>query len=93
MEKQFKVYVLKIRIGNIDRYVSDLEGTLSLSKRDAVVFTSKEKVYQYSGKLESFYERSGVIATAIDEVVDVNEWKSLHIEMISESIESGRLYE
>lgn len=63
MEKYFKVYILKFRINNIDRYLADLEGTLSLSKSDSIIFKSREKAYQYAGKLENFYESAGLIAS------------------------------
>ncbi|WP_311564339.1 hypothetical protein [Peptoniphilus duerdenii] len=78
MEEHFKVYILKFRINNIDRYLADLEGTLSLSKSDSVIFNSREKAYQYAGKLENFYESAGLIATVIDEEIGINEWKILN---------------
>jgi hypothetical protein len=77
-EKNFKVYILKFRINKIDRYLADLEGTLSLSKRDSVFFASKEIAYQYAGKLEAFYESTGIIATVTDEEIDLNGWKTLN---------------
>ena len=77
-ERNFKIYILKFRINKIDRYLADLEGTLSLSKRDSVFFASKEIAYQYAGKLEAFYESTGIIATVTDEEVDLNEWKTLN---------------
>ena len=76
--RNFKIYILKFRINNIDRYLADLEGTLSLSKRDSVFFVSKEIAYQYAGKLEAFYESTGIIATVTDEEIDLNEWKTLN---------------
>lgn len=78
MENDFKVYILKFRINNIDRYLADLEGTLSLSKSDSVFFTSREKAYQYTGKLENFYESSGLTTTVTDEEIGFNEWKILN---------------
>ena len=78
MEKDFKVYILKLRINKIDRYLADLKGTLSLSKRDSVFFVSKEIAYQCAGKLEAFYESAGIIATVTDEEIDLNEWKILN---------------
>lgn len=77
-ERNFKIYILKFRINKIDRYLADLEGTLSLSKSDSVFFASKEIAYQYAGKLEAFYESTGIIATVTDEEVDLNEWKTLN---------------
>lgn len=77
MENDFKVYILKFRINNIDRYLADLGGTLSLSKSDSVFFTSKEKAYQYAGKLENFYESAGIITTVTDEEIGINGWKIL----------------
>lgn len=77
-ERNFKVYILKFRINKIDRYLADLEGTLSLSKRDSVFFASKEVAYQYAGKLEAFYESTGIIATVTDEEIDLNGWKILN---------------
>jgi hypothetical protein len=77
-ERNFKVYILKFRINKIDRYLADLEGTLSLSKRDSVFFASKEIAYQYAGKLEAFYESTGIIATVTDEEIDLNEWKTFN---------------
>lgn len=77
-ERNFKVYILKFRINKIDRYLADLEGTLSLSKRDSVFFASKEIAYQYAGKLEAFYESTGIIATVTDEEIDLNGWKTLN---------------
>lgn len=77
-ERNFKIYILKFRINKIDRYLADLEGTLSLSKRDSVFFASKEIAYQYAGKLEAFYESTGIIATVTDEEIDLNEWKTLN---------------
>lgn len=77
-ERNFKVYILKFRINKTDRYLADLEGTLSLSKRDSVFFASKEIAYQYAGKLEAFYESTGIIATVTDEEIDLNEWKILN---------------
>lgn len=77
-ERNFKIYILKFRINKIDRYLADLEGTLSLSKRDSVFFVSKEVAYQYAGKLEAFYESTGIIATVTDEEIDLNEWKTLN---------------
>ena len=67
-----------MRIDGIERYLADLEGTLSLSKNDAVLFLSKERAYQSAGKLEEFYEGAGSVATAIDEEMGINEWKSLY---------------
>lgn len=77
-ERNFKIYILKFRINKIDRYLADLEGTLSLSKRDSVFFVSKEVAYQYAGNLEAFYESTGIIATVTDEEIDLNEWKTLN---------------
>lgn len=77
-ERNFKVYILKFRINKINRYLADLEGTLSLSKRDSVFFASKEIAYQYAGKLEVFYESTGIIATVTDEEIDLNEWRILN---------------
>lgn len=77
-ERNFKIYILKFRINKIDRYLADLEGTLSLSKRDSVFFASKEIAYQYAGKLEVFYESTGIIATVTDEEIDLNEWRILN---------------
>ena len=77
-ERNFKVYILKFRINKINRYLADLEGTLSLSKRDSVFFASKEIAYQYAGKLEAFYESTGIIATVTDEEIDLNGWKILN---------------
>lgn len=77
-ERNFKIYILKFRINKIDRYLADLEGTLSLSKRDSVFFASKEIAYQYAGKLEAFYESTGIITTVTDEEIDLNEWKTLN---------------
>lgn len=77
-ERNFKIHILKFRINKIDRYLADLEGTLSLSKRDSVFFVSKEVAYQYAGKLEAFYESTGIIATVTDEEIDLNEWKTLN---------------
>ncbi|MFR8734128.1 MAG: hypothetical protein ACLVE5_11475 [Clostridium perfringens] len=77
-ERNFKVYILKLRINKIDRFLADLEGTLSLSKRDSVFFASKEVAYQYAGKLEAFYESTGIIATVTDEEIDLNGWKILN---------------
>lgn len=76
--RNFKIYILKFRINKIDRYLADLDGTLSLSKRDSVFFASKEIAYQYAGKLEAFYESTGIIATVTDEEIDLNEWKTLN---------------
>ena len=78
VERNFKIYILKFRINKIDRYLADLEGTLSLSKRDSVFFVSKEIAYQYAGKLEAFYESTGIITTVTDEEIDLNEWKTLN---------------
>lgn len=77
-ERNFKVYILKFRINKINRYLADLEGTLSLSKRDSVFFASKEIAYQYAGKLEAFYESTGIIATVTDEEIDLNGWRILN---------------
>lgn len=77
-ERNFKIYILKFRINKIDRYLADLEGTLSLSKRDSVFFVSKEIAYQYAGKLEAFYESTGIITTVTDEEIDLNGWKTLN---------------
>ena len=41
-------------------------------------FVSKEIAYQYAGKLEAFYESTGIIATVTDEEIDLNEWKTLN---------------
>lgn len=76
--RNFKIYILKFRINKIDRYLADLDGTLSLSKRDSVFFASKEIAYQYAGKLEAFYESTRIIATVTDEEIDLNEWKILN---------------
>ena len=78
MEEDFKVYILKFRINNIDRYLADLEGTLSLSKSDSVIFNSREKAYQYAGKLENLYESAGLTTTVTDEEIGFNEWKILN---------------
>lgn len=68
-----KVYILKLKLENVEMYLADLEGTLSHSKNDAVLFLTKERAHRNSGKLESFYEDMGVIATAKEEEINVRE--------------------
>lgn len=78
MNSKFIVFILKVNIDGVDRYLADLQGTLSLSKTDAVLFKSRDRAYEFSKGIEGFYEETGSITTVTDIAIDINEWKSLH---------------
>lgn len=60
MNSKFIVFILKVNIDGVDRYLADLQGTLSLSKTDAVLFKSRDRAYEFSKGIEGFYEETGV---------------------------------